>query len=240
MQKSEIEWTDYTSNPIKGYCPVACSYCYGLRMYDRFKWDKTIRFIPEELGTWRKAKPGSKIFVGSMIELFGSWVHPEWLEAIFSQVRLHPEIIFQFLTKRPQNLPKTFPDNCWVGVTATNTDMAFDAINHLDDVHANVRFISFEPLLAPINLVQLDVHLRESINLVIIGQQTPIREATTPNIEWIEEIVRAADSAGISIFLKDNLKPLILKEEKLPIWAMEKWERHDFFNLRQEMPKEVK
>ena len=30
-----------------------------------------------------------------------------------------------------------------------------------------------------------------------------------PNIEWVREIVEAADKAGVKVFLKDNLKPLV-------------------------------
>lgn len=55
-------------------------------------------------------------------------------------------------------------------------------------------------------------------------------------IEWVEEIVQAADEAGIPVFLKDNLKPL-LDLERCPQWVFEKplpWEIHR--RLRQEMP----
>ena len=50
MQKTKIEWTDYTWNPIKGLCPVDCklpdgrSYCYAKRIYQRFKWNPKIGF----------------------------------------------------------------------------------------------------------------------------------------------------------------------------------------------------
>lgn len=154
MQKSGIEWTDYTSNPVKGYCPMACPYCYSRRIYDRFKWDKTIRFVPEELETWQKAKAGSKIFVGSMIELFGDWVLPEWLESIFYHVKLHPDLTFQLLTKCPENLPKwsPFPPNVYLGVTVINQQMFDKAIHYLKMVDAKVKFISFEPLLERITL----------------------------------------------------------------------------------------
>ena len=73
MQKSKIEWTDYTSNPLKGLCPVACPYCYARGMYHRFKWNPDIWFEPRELETWKRIPAGSKVFVGSTIELFGEW-----------------------------------------------------------------------------------------------------------------------------------------------------------------------
>ena len=47
------------------------------------------------------------------------------------------------------------------------------------------------------------------IHWVIIGQQTPVRKATMPKIEWIQEIVEACDKTGIPIFMKDNLLELV-------------------------------
>ena len=45
MNLTKIEWCDYTINPVKGLCPMACSYCYARRMYKRFKWNPEIRFL---------------------------------------------------------------------------------------------------------------------------------------------------------------------------------------------------
>src|SRR4030043_1978040 len=70
MQKSRIEWTDFSSNPVRGLCPVDCkdkqgkSYCYARKLYKRFHWNPEIRFVPEEFAEWNKAKAGEKIFVG--------------------------------------------------------------------------------------------------------------------------------------------------------------------------------
>ena len=44
MNKTKIEWTDYTINPVKGLCPMACSYCYARAMYKRFRWNPEIRY----------------------------------------------------------------------------------------------------------------------------------------------------------------------------------------------------
>ena len=55
------------------------------------------------------------------------------------------------------------------------------------------------------------------ISWVIIGSQTkPYRP---PKVEWVRKIVEAADKAGVAVFEKNNLKPLLQRE------------------LRQEMPK---
>jgi len=69
-----------------------------------------------------------------------------------------------------------------------------------------------------------------SISWLIIGQQTPIKASTMPRIEWISEIVAAADKSGCKVFLKDNLEPLI---NSAILWP---WAYDGKGNLRQEFP----
>ena len=91
MNKTRIDWADYTINPVKGLCPMACSYCYARRMYKRFHWDETVRFEPEQAFVDAfNAPAGSKIFVGSTMELFGDWVKPNWLEQIMGWPKALP------------------------------------------------------------------------------------------------------------------------------------------------------
>jgi len=130
--KKSIGWADYTSNPVKGLCPMDCkdsrgkSYCYARKFYTRkansvFK-DPTIRFDRHGLGASPK---GYKIiFVGSTMELFGSWIKPEWMDAILTWCEVYKEDTFIFLTKQPQNLNKyKFPSNCEVGVSCIDDKM---------------------------------------------------------------------------------------------------------------------
>ncbi len=213
MQRSKIEWTDYTLNPIKGLCPVDCkdnqgkSYCYARAMYKRFKWNPEI-YLETGVFADLPSKP-SRIFIGSTMELFGNWIKAEWMNYILDWVRDYPQHTFIFLTKQPQNLIQwsPFPSNVWVGASATNWETAFNALWEFQDVRAKVKFISFEPLLDWTNRRELEGWLiRSSISWLIIGQQTPVRKATMPKIEWIKEIVEACDKANIPIFLKENLR----------------------------------
>lgn len=66
------------------------------------------------------------------------------------------------------------------------------------------------------------------ITFVIIGQQTPIRKATMPKLEWVREIVEACDKAGVPVFLKDNLIPILPEKTRREIWGQ--------VVLRQEFP----
>ena len=204
MNKTKIPWADYTINPVKGLCPMACPYCYARKMHKRFKWNPEIRY---DDWVWQKGghiSRGSKVFVGSTMELFGDWVKPEWLRLIFEYCEACTAHTFIFLTKQPQNLIKwsPFPDNCWVGVSAIDNEMSFNASCNLILVEAKVKFISFEPLLGRIGPAVFSL-LLEKINWVIIGSQTqPTRH---PPREWVDEIITAADKAKIPVFVKEPM-----------------------------------
>lgn len=227
--KTKIEWTDYTLNPVKGLCPMACSYCYARRLYKRFKWNPEIRFTGIRLADFPE-KP-SRIFVGSTIELFGDWIKPEWMETILSTTSLFPQHTFIFLTKQPQNLIKwsPFPENCWVGVSVCNDKMLDAAVDKLEDIQAGIKFISFEPLLERLTLSLDYTFYYSGISWAIIGAQTPYSKKTFPQYKWVEDIVIAADRAGVPVFLKNNLNTCEISD--YPILLDSKG------NLRQEFPK---
>ena len=226
MSKTKIEWCDYTINPVKGLCPMACSYCYARAMYKRFKWNPEITFMEDWAMPLVRMKP-SKIFVGSTIELFGEWIPERWMKNIMETPKSFPRHTFIFLTKQPQNLIKwsPFPSNCWVGVSCSDFEKYGKALFHLINVRAKVKFISFEPLLERIteqyNSEMMATDLKfVGINWIIIGRKTPVSKKTEPKAEWIKEIVEAADKAGVPVFLKNNLKPL-LDYYPNAIWAWE-------------------
>ena len=230
---SKIEWTDITRNPIKGKCPTACPYCYARSIYDENKWDPDIRFRPDVLDKIPR-KP-CRIFVGSTMELF---LFPEWLPEIFEKCRHYPEHTFIFLTKQPQELPQwsPFPRNCEVGVSVTNDDMLKPAFDGLCDIEAKATFISFEPLLERITPdVIWAAEYSKWLDWVIIGAMTgrkgkllQLQEeryphlrlekldavgrkwTLQPRLEWVKDIVQAADGVGIPVFLKDNIYKLAM------------------------------
>jgi len=237
--RTKIEWVrnfdgtqGYTINPVKGLCPVACPYCYARRMYKRFKWNPEIRFDPIVLADPFCYPKPSTIFVGSTIELFGDWIKPAWTEMIleFCQRETNKRHTYIFLTKQPQDLPREFPENCWVGVTATNEHFAAVGLGNLKSVDAKVKFLSIEPLLHWLD-ANFWARWFKDINWLIIGQQTPVSAKTEPKIEYIREIVEAADKAGIPVFLKENLVPLIAGK------GTPEGLFYEDCRLRQEMPK---
>ena len=145
---------------------------------------------------------------------------------------------FLFLTKQPQNLIKwsPFPDNAWVGVTATDAMSFLEAGRGLEQIEAKVKYISLEPLLDHIGGLWMEGWLKSGVGIkwVIIGQCTPVKQSTRPAIEHVQEIVEACGKAGIAVFLKKNLEELIAANLYQCGWAI-----GDNGDLRQEMPKVI-
>ena len=190
--------------------------------YPRF-WPKRIEQLIESATTPYYALQRPKhqkrkgVFVCDMGELFGDWIPYEWQRQVFKTIRYRSDYRFYLLTKQPQSLLRwsPFPPNCWVGVTATDVLTFTNACILLGDVKASIKYLSLEPLLAwgdfPANVEAISQWAKGlrlyGINQIIIGAQT--KPYKPPQIEWVEEIVRAADRAGAKVFLKDNLMPLV-------------------------------
>ena len=216
MNKTKIEWTDFTYNPISG-CSKRCFYCYAWRLAKgrlrKFYLSNpnvapgcdpddpfSPRFWPGRLDEPCTLRRPSKIFVCSMGELFDPRVPDEWIEEVLAVARFCERHTFQFLTKQPQRAAQfDFPSNAWVGVTATDDFMESNVtIARLRAIQAPVRFISYEPLLDAIPSVPCWV------NWIIIGAMTG-PGAIKPEPEWVQHLIDLADAAGIPVFLKDNL-----------------------------------
>jgi len=213
MNKTKIEWADYTWNPITG-CKNTCTFCYARKIATRFKGTKAFpngfepTFYPERLYEPYRIKKKSKIFVCSMGEMFGFWVTSSWITESIRTMSYNPHHIFQILTKFPYQASYfNFPPNVWLGVSITdNTQLHF--INELKRANARIKFISFEPLLSsmqdPIyNNYNMLRYGLEGIDWVIIGAQTnPLK---IPEEEWIRRIVVYCSERNIPIFTKNNL-----------------------------------
>jgi hypothetical protein len=233
--------------------------------YPRFWREKLEIFNPFEHMIRHQASKG--IFVCDMGDLFGQGVPESWTGEILSAIHRMKQHRFYLLTKQPQQLPQwsPFPDNAWVGVTATNQESYYDGVSNIAKVEAKVKFVSFEPLLEQINggecaeeyrLDSIDefdwlvigactgsswemVHLGEKYNRDLTEPSAMTRLDTKwalqPRIEWVREIVEAADKAGVKVFLKDNLGPLGLPLDSL-YYSQYETENGPEYRLRQEMP----
>jgi protein gp37 len=206
MNKTKIEWTDYTWNPVTG-CRNACWYCYAKKIACRFQGN----FIPkfhkdrlEDFTPFMRIKKNSKIFVCSMADLFGEWLPDEWIRPIIDIAKVYQGYIFQFLTKNPKRYQKfKFTENCWLGETRTEWMNPDYGLSPYAGNQHNIRFVSLEPLLGPVNISDKIPH-----DWIIIGAMTgPGSKKYAPKAEWIENILRQADRFNTPIFMKGNLKP---------------------------------
>jgi protein gp37 len=201
------------------------------------------RFWPRKLSDPYSLRKPSGIFACDMSDLFGIGIPEVWTEQVMAVIKTAKEHRFYLLTKQPQNLIKwsPFPENCWVGVTVTtssSTDL-YIAEETLEQIKAKVRFLSIEPLLKWDNPAQYVIRRGGDVgwlNWLIIGactgteaemselvrkypaltvMQYENKWTAQPRIEWVQEIVEAADKAGIPVFLKDNLRPILPLPQKI-------------------------
>lgn len=210
MNRTKIEWTDYSWNPIKGLCPTGCWYCYARRMYQRFKWNPELRWDFNPFISHGIPK-GSKIFICSTIELFHPSIKEDWRNWIFMGIENNPEFTFQILTKFPQNIDRPMPDNVWLGITITNKEEYEYMISHFARSEASIKFFSLEPLfedIAKLGQRDYEYYFAHYANWIIVGRLTGHGKKYDPKREWIERIVKICKMYFIPIFLKNNLKEI--------------------------------
>jgi protein gp37 len=170
MNDTEIAWTDFTWNPMSGCAKVSegCKFCYagviaepkrGTRAFPN-GFDLTLR--PHKLQEPCRLKTPSLIFVNSMSDLFWEQVPESYRDQVLDVIEATPRHQFQVLTKRPAemlrySLRRPLPPNFWAGVTVENQRVA-DRIDILRAVKVEIRFVSAEPLLGPLDLDLSNIH----------------------------------------------------------------------------------
>lgn len=211
MNKTNIEWADYTWNPVTG-CLHGCPYCYARRFAERGlgeygKHPKGLRFSPrfhpERLDEPAKVKTPSKIFVGSMTDMFGSWVGSKALTVVRDAAARAPQHTYIWLTKRPDQAAIWYwRKNNWVGATVTQQSELIWSLKMLSRLKsAGVRFISFEPLLGTIEVIPRIY--ADILDWIIIGPQTG-PGAPPADFDSIGLLVKQAQALGIPVFCKDS------------------------------------
>lgn len=131
--KSKIEWTEASWNPIRGCSRVSegCRHCYAEGIAARFsgpgmayeglarivetpagkdaRWTNEIAYAGDQVMLqpirWRRPR---KIFVNSMSDLFHENVPDEIIDRVFAVMTLCPQHTFQILTKRPERMRRYF------------------------------------------------------------------------------------------------------------------------------------
>lgn len=209
-----IEWTDATWNPVTGCTKISpgCDNCYAERFSERFRgtpghpfepgFDLTLR--PQRLQqplNWRAPR---MIFVNSMSDLFHKKVRREFIGKVFDTMERANWHTFQVLTKR-SSIMRDFlharyggdrcPSHIWCGVSVEDGKRK-SRIQHLQDAPAGIRFLSIEPLIAPVGALNLD-----GIDWVIVGGESG-PGAREMHSEWVRHIRDQCGKKGVAFFFK--------------------------------------
>jgi protein gp37 len=145
-------------------------------------------------------KRPSTIFVNSMSDLFHVSVPEDYIREVFSVMGQASWHQFQLLTKRADRLERVagrlkVPSNVWLGVSV-ESPMYYSRIRHLSRVAAQVRFLSCEPLLAPLPDLPLD-----GIHWVIVGGESG-SGARPMEPEWVRDIQSQCSLYAVPFFFK--------------------------------------
>ena len=202
---TSIEWTERTWNPVTGCTKVSqgCKHCYAERLAERFWGERPfteVRVHPDRLSHPKSIRRPSMIFVNSMSDLFHPDVPTSFIRDVFATMYECSHHTFQVLTKRSERLVAlgpTFrwPRNVWIGVSVEN-DLVVERMDHLRRVPAKVRFLSLEPLLGPLEHLNL-----EGIHWVIVGGESG-PGARPMNAGWVRSIRRQCRQADVPFFFK--------------------------------------
>lgn len=218
---SPIEWTEATWNPVAG-CTIlspGCTNCYAMRLAarleamgqpkytgltrktgGRWKWNGKIRLDEATLALPKSWKTGRTIFVNSMSDLFHDTVPLEFIAKVFHTMVDTPQHTYQVLTKRAERAEELaaslpWPKNVWLGVSVENEDYTY-RIDHLRRTPAAIKFLSLEPLLGPLDRLNL-----KGIDWAIAGGESGPAARPMP-VEWVRSIRDQCTRAGIAFHFK--------------------------------------
>ena len=212
MNKTKIQWTEMTWNPITGCTKISdgCVNCYAARMAKRLKAMGNPRYTNEFAVTAHEdllevplgIKQPKMIFVNSMSDLFHEDVSDDIIIKVFETMNKAHWHTFQVLTKRPKRLHAMddlgllrWSPNIWMGVTV-ESDKYIDRINELRNTKANIKFFSCEPLLG--SLKSIDI---ENIDWVIVGGESGPKSREMKK-EWVIEIKELCEKNEVAFFFK--------------------------------------
>ena len=212
--RSAIEWTDATWNPVTGCTKIArgCDNCYAERFAERFRGTPghpfesgfDVRLRPERLTQPLSWKRPRMIFVNSMSDLFHQRVPKDYIDQVFDTMEEAEQHVFQILTKRSSVMrnylrsrfdSSTVPQHIWCGVSIEDAT-ATGRIRHLQEAPVSTRFLSVEPLLGPIREISLD-----GISWVIVGGESGPK-ARPMERHWVLMIRDHCERERVPFFFK--------------------------------------
>jgi len=200
MNRTLIEWCDYTWNPIVG--------CKNPHLHG------------ERLGQPQRVKIPRIVFAGSMGDMFDPDFDPAWRHQVWGAMNAAPRHHYVLLTKRPDLIDdceirgecQTIVDagchgHLWLGVSVTCDDdwWRVERLMEVREATGVLTLVSFEPLLG-----RIEHDIPSQIQWVIIGAQTG-PGAVAPEATWVRRIWLRA-RPWTPVFEKDNLATVMPHE----------------------------
>lgn len=160
-----------------------------------------LRLMPERLLQPLERRKPTIYFVNSMSDLFHEKVPFAYIGQVFDVMGAAPLHTFQVLTKRAERMAEfckdiTVPPNVWLGVSVENRKHGVPRIGVLREIETSVRFLSIEPLLEKLGEIDL-----AGIHWAIVGGESGPK-ARPMKREWVDDIKRQCDQAGVAFFFK--------------------------------------
>lgn len=210
MAQSSIEWTELTWNPTTGCTKISqgCKFCYAEVMtrrlkamgIEKYKDGFKVRTHPETLKipyTWKSSKV---VFVNSMSDLFHEDIPLDFIKQVFKVMNDNGQHIFQVLTKRAERLLEVHKElkwthNIWMGVSVED-EKVVDRIDFLRKTGARVKFLSCEPLIGPLENMNL-----KKIDWVIVGGESG-HNPRPMKADWVLDIQEQCTRSKVAFFFK--------------------------------------
>lgn len=245
-ERSAIEWTDSTFNPWIGCTKVspACDHCYAEALAARrfglvewggerkrtsaSTWAQPLRWQKQAAEFYARHGRRRRVFCASLADVFDNHVPVHWRSDLWRLIRETPDLDWLLLTKRPQNIGRMLPEfwdevrgHVWLGTTVEDQRRAEVNIPHLLKHDAAVRFVSCEPLLGPVNLLNIrgrapwarqplvewahfsafDSRLLNRIEWVICGGESGLNARPT-HPDWVRSLRYQCGRHGVPFFFK--------------------------------------
>ncbi|NQT26981.1 phage Gp37/Gp68 family protein, partial [candidate division KSB1 bacterium] len=186
-----------------------CNHCYAEVMARRLKamgakgYENgfSLTLQPHRLNEPLGRKKPTMYFVNSMSDLFHKNIPDSYIEKVINIIERTPLHTYQILTKRAERMLYFFkgrkiPANAWLGVTTENRLSGFPRLDYLKCIDAKIIFLSIEPLLEDLGIVDLS-----GIDWVIVGGESgPKARPMKP--EWVLNIKEQCEKTKTKFFFK--------------------------------------
>ncbi len=222
---TKIEWANFTFNPWVGCQKTSsgCANCYAERDFTRKpRWANcwgppgSSERLKTADANWRKPRAWDrkalelgvrfKVFCASLADVFED--NPavfDWRFELFQLIRETPNLDWLLLTKRPENIKGFLPfdwwsgwSNVWLGVTVENQETAW-RLDMLTEIPAIVRFVSCEPVLESIDIIQ---QLALFDWVISGGESGP--NCRPADLDWFRQLRNDCQKWGVPFFHKQH------------------------------------